>query len=121
MPRDRSAPDAPCAVEGCPNPRHVTKGGTRMTRCLQHYKEGYQKPSGYVPTTSRRRELPTPNTVQVLVLDWQTEQVLHITGIVDCSEPLPATYGDVLKQIAHASRDGVFVAYIRAYREEDLK
>lgn len=123
-----SAPEGVCTVPGCNQPRHVTRSGLRLTRCTEHYREWFKvnNNGGSIPKKRRPRKADTqaaatsPDVVEVLVIDWQTEQVLRVTGSVNCSEPFPKTDGDMKKIIAQASRAGVYVAYIRAWKKEDL-
>lgn len=117
-----SAPEGVCTVEGCNNPRHVTKGGTRITVCFAHYRERFQKQARGIPESTRPRPpAPPPRSVSILVIDWQTEQVYRVTGRVEGVNPLPATHGALMKMVALASQADIYVAYVRPYKDEDLK
>lgn len=132
--KNYSAPPGICTVPGCTEPRYVNQYGKRSTRCAEHVRERNKMWSQKkklvtlaepmdipenVPT--RRKSTPAPDTVPVLVIDWKTEQVFHVTGfVIGEPEPFPRTDGEMKKIIAQASQQGIYVAYTRAYKEEDL-
>lgn len=124
--RNYSAPPGTCAIPGCTNPRHVSRNGRRYTHCYDHYRADYKKAANHrrahipEPMPTKRLPVPAPDAVRVLVIDWKTEQVFSVTGVVECVTPFPHTDGEMKLLIAAASRDGIYVAYMRAYKEEDL-
>lgn len=131
--KNYSAPPGSCTVPGCGQPRYINRYGKRSTRCAEHVRERNKRESDkkkmvglpsspHVPENTRIRQKPAPDvdTVSIMVLDWKTEQVLHVTGSVACTEPFPRTDGDLKKTIAQASQQGIYIAYIRAYKSEDL-
>lgn len=131
--KNYSAPPGLCTVPGCGQPRYVNRYGKRSTRCAEHVRQQNQSTSRKrklvtmsepvdIPenTPARRKPVPAPETVRVMVIDWQTEHVFHVIGTIADTEPFPRTDGEMKKAIAQASKHNVYVAYIRAYKEEDL-
>jgi hypothetical protein len=122
-----SAPPGLCTVPGCTNPRHVSKSGNTYTRCDMHCRERNKQvarkrhlAAAPVDMPNRHEVAPEPETVHVMVLDWTSQRLFHVTGRVDCTEEFPPTDGDMKKIIALASQQGIYVAYIRAWKPEDL-
>lgn len=114
-----------CAVPGCGKSRYTSRNGKTYTRCETHHKaqsqEQHRVTTGprRVPDHRQQSPKPPPVTVPVMVIDWKTEQVFYVTGTVDCAESFPKTEGQMKALIARQSEAGVYVAYIRAYKEED--
>ena len=85
------------------------------------HKKAISAPSD-VPDSAPARHAaePTPGTVQVMVLDWESQRLFHVVGTVDCTEEFPPTEGDLKRVVALASRQGIYIAYICAYKNEDI-
>ena len=128
-----NAPEGICTVPGCGLPRHVSRYGKRYHRCEEHEKERSSKttlkkkhsalaPPVHIPAAAPEKvqSEPTPETVRVMVIDYQSQRLFHVVGTVNSADSFPPTEGDMKRIVAIASQAGVYVAYIRPYKNEDI-
>jgi len=111
-----------CTLLGCYAPRHVSKSGRIYARCDLHYRQQYQHAATRPPGDHRPQRHPSAvgKRVNVMVIDWATERIWRVEGVVCEDEAMPKTHGQLLKLLAEAGEMGIYVCKPQPFREEDL-
>lgn len=113
-----------CVVSGCNEPRHVSRSGRVYSKCDLHFRQDYQHQyaNRRPPPVHRPQRHPSAvgKRIEALVIDWATERIYRVEGVVCTDDPFPLTYGELRKVMAEAAEQGLYVAEPKAYKDEDI-
>lgn len=106
-----------CSLPGCHNSAMVARDGKQYRKCHMHRSQ--QSKELHARLAEEKVVSRDGETVQVVIVDYPSNALLYVQGIVLRSVPMPSTEGEMREQTARAAGAGMYVARPHPFRKSE--